>query len=298
MRMCKRTIDLDSIFLDSRLELSYEEQAHVASCEDCKAYFNLMRITHSAGKPSVVIPDIWLSDAIASKTFARPSWLDAQRPRLATLSAVAAVMALVAVMYNRTTTTPSVVGANPSELLTNLYGQAVQEIKPIRISVNSNAKASLPRVSEPQVAVLQSQLKQRPAQQPTVIARIAEPTTPTHRISSGLTNRTSASTTVVSAVSDTLSRVRDFTPRKIDTTLQQLDRISDVVSSRASNPTTKVTLASYEEEEPAVDLRELAQESLNVQSSSFRGTAVHSLGLPLDTGRVNVVTAPVSSGGK
>lgn len=295
--MCKRTIDLDALFLDSSLELSYEEQLHVASCEDCKSYLNLVRITQSAGKPPVVVPDIWLSEAIASKTFARPSWLDTLRPRLVTLSAVAGVLMLAAVMVNRTVSTPSVVVANPPEPLTNLHGQE-QELEPIRTSVNDNAKGSLPRVSGPQIAVRQLQLRARPAQQPAVITRIAEPSTSKQRVSSGLTNRTSASTMVVSAVADTPAWVRDFTLRKIDSTVQQLDGISDVVSARVSSPTTKVTLASFEEEATAVDSRERAQESLDVQSSTFRGAAVHSLGLPLDTGRVNVVTAPVSSGGK
>ena len=299
--MCEHVKEMaeDSIRSSSLFPIEVEE--HIRSCTACSQHVALATLVASTGRPPVQMPPVELSHRIASMTYAKQSaWQKVYVKPGVFVPAIGAVVAAgwllsglgggkeVAVINTNLTAVvaPATVSSAHPEDASDIDIDHQPASKPsARIAAVVPVKRPVMQTKQRLDLTLVSdkvtgQLDGKPE---VSISILQKP----QAISSGVRSSDLAS------ASAGASRIPDITAE----TDHSID-VQTPVSARHSVGRASLVLASADEEADQNELRASFQSQLNQQSDEFRTSVIPGAQHSGDSSRINVVNAPVVTGGK
>ena len=275
-------------------------EEHLQTCAACSQYIALVALVATTGRPSVQLPPIELTDRIASLTFAKQSaWqMLFAKPAVfvPALGLVAAAGWLISGLGNvdnvarvdtrpQPVNNPVIVNAPPRSDSKNVRSLTSPNISAVRVLSPGSAKSGQTLTNVRQDVKLASEITSgspvADSELPVSIPQKPQSIAPVVKISE------------IAIATQSASRVPE-----IITSTDQSVNVQVPVSVRLSSAKASLVLASTDEEAERDDLRASFQSQLNQQSDAFRSTATPGLQPVGDSSRINVVNAPVVTGGK
>ena len=298
--MCEHVKELADESIRMRTEFPGVVGDHLESCEECSQYIAMCSLVSIAGRPPIQMPPVELSTRIANSTFAKQAiWSGLFRkpavwaPALGVMAAAGWLVASprdvkqsvhvgsvassgdTVNIVNVPTPARQIATAKTPENLrpSAVTGSATPKVKPI--VAFTYVRENVKRVNDANIRDVVS---------------IDAPVTIPQNTRSAISG---VSGVDIAAANPVGTRVTEITA---DT-----DHVADVQvpkSARNSTGRASFVLASVDEEAERDDLRASFQSQLNQQSESFRTAMSNAPQHAVDSNRINVVNAPVVTGGK
>ena len=299
--MCEHVQEIAEASIRNGARYPVDVEEHLQSCAACSQHIALVSLIATAGRPSVQLPPVELTDRIASMTFAKQStWqkLFAKPavfvPALGLVAAAGWLISGLGDVDNvaRVDTRPQPVN-NPSVVSapTRSDNKNIKRVPFVNVSTVRDVATKSVKPSETVTKARQDVKLAYEITSGNAVADL-EPavTIPQKPQSISPVVKTSE----IAIATQSASRV----PEIITSTAQNIN-VQVPASTRVSSPgKASLVLASTDEEAERDDLRASFQSQLNQQSDAFRSTAAQGVQPVGDSSRINVVNAPVVTGGK
>lgn len=300
MCMCEHIKDLAEDSIRSSSVFPSEVEEHLESCTACSQYISLAILVASTGRPPIQLPPVELSHRIAMMTYAKQAtwqkFLVKPAVFVPALGVVAAAGWLLSGLSGgkevaKVDTRPSMI-VTPDVVTVPTQGGSkdVDVVKQPTKTTVDNVVAAV--VKRPAI-----QNKQRPD-----VKLVSETKTgdiaASHDVSIGIHQKPQVISPDVRASDITVANVGASRIPDIATTADHRIDVQAPVSARHSVGRASLVLAAADEESDRDELRASFQSQLNQQSDAFRSTVTHGAQQSGDSSRINVVNAPVVTGGK
>ncbi len=299
--MCEHVQEIAEASIRNGARYPVDVEEHLQSCAACSQHIALVSLIATTGRPPVQLPPVELTDRIASMTFAKQSTWQKLFAKPAVfvpaLGLVAAAGWLISGLgdvakvarvdaTSQPVNNPLVVSAP-----TQSDNKNIKRVPSVNVSPQRNVATNSVTPSE--------MVKQ--ARQNVKLA---------YEITSG--NPVADSEPAVTILQKPQSIAPEVKTSEIAIAMQSASRVPEIITSTAQNINVQVpastrvsspgkaslVLASTDEEAERDDLRASFQSQLNQQSDAFRSTVTQGVQPVGDSSRINVVNAPVVTGGK
>lgn len=302
--MCEHVQELVSESIRKQAGFPADVEEHLHSCDACSQYVALCSLVSIAGRPPIQLPPTDLSNRIAESTFEKRTFWDGLFEKPALWVPAAGLVACAGwLLASPRTITSSV---KPDQVAIMPAARKVSSGSVPTINTPSNALAEANQASlitRDRAPVLPAKkLTDRPSNVRLAVKRVPETMldNTTETLTSPVSvpvNTSHVSSTVsghfVELAQTVVSRVPNITEGSAPVVVVQAPNTAKSLSGRAA-----LVLASADEETERDDLRASFQSQLNQQSESFRTTNAQAIQYGADSNRINVVNAPVATGGK
>ena len=298
--MCEHVRELADESIRTRSEFPVVVGDHLESCEDCSQYIALCSLVSVAGRPPMQMPPVELSNRIASSTFAKPFLWSGMLRKPAMWAPALGVMAAAGWLIATPRDAKEPVKPEHLAMAGSAGGIVIsptpaKQIHPsstqsFRSSVTTSNKTPW---GKPSVA----RTKVRQDVERITDSSIREVVVAT-RGSVAIPENTRSATSGVSGVDIAAANPIGTRVPDITTDINPVVDVQMPKSVRNATGRASLVLASVDDEVERDDLRASFQSQLNQQSESFRTTISNTPMHGVDTNRINVVNAPVVTGGK
>lgn len=298
--MCEHVKALADESIRSQTEFPAVVGEHVASCVDCSEYVALCSMLSVAGRPPIQMPPVDLSTRIANSTFAKPALLPDLFGKPAVFAPAIGVFAAALWLF-----------ISPLEQRANenvVSAPGVSTGATNEVPQKEEASRPAPRVVTPRTVLAMGQEPTLPKRTGTQqkkrddVKRVADSKIPQ------ITTLTDVPVVIpqnMGSVNNAVRGVDIAAANPVGTRVPEVSLASDPVvdvrvptSGRTSTGRASLVLASVDEETERDDVRASFQSRLNQQSESFRTANTNAIQHSADSNRINVVNAPVVTGGK
>ena len=298
--MCEHVRELADESIRTQTEFPSVVGEHLESCGDCSQYIALCSVVSIAGRPPIQMPPVELSNRIASSTFAKPFVWSGMFRKPAMWAPALGVMAAAGWLLATPRDAKEPV-KHENIAMSRSAGGIVISQKPAKQIVPSSTQSFRSSVTvsngTPSGTPSVARTKVRQEVKRITDSRIRELVVATGG-SVAIPENTRSATSGVSGVD--IAAANPIGPRVPNITTD-MDPVVDVQmpkSVRNATGRASLVLASVDDEVERDDLRASFQSQLNQQSESFRTTISNAPMHGVDTNRINVVNAPVVTGGK
>jgi len=298
--MCEHVQEIAEASIRNGARYPVDVEEHLQSCAACSQHIVLVSLIATTGRPSVQLPPVELTDRIASLTFAKQSaWqMLFAKPAVfvPALGLVAAAGWLISGLGNvdsvaRVDTAPTPVNR---PLIVNAPPRSdSKNVRPLTSPNLSAVRALSPESAKPNQMLTKVRQDVKLASEITSGNPVASSELPVTIPQKPQSIAPVVKTSEIAIATQSASRV----PEIITSTAQSVN-VQMPVSARLSSAKASLVLASTDEEAERDDLRASFQSQLNQQSDAFRSTATQGVQPVGDSSRINVVNAPVVTGGK
>jgi hypothetical protein len=299
--MCEHVQEIAEASIRNGARYPVDVEEHLQSCAACSQHIALVSLIATTGRPSVQLPPVELTDRIASLTFAKQSTWQTLFAKPAVfvpaLGLVAAAGWLISGLgdvdkvarvdaTSQPVNNPLVVSAP-----TQSDNKNIKRVPSVNVSPQRNVATNSVTPSE---MVKKARQNVKLAYEITSGNPVADPEPAVTILQKPQSIAPEVKTSEIAIATQSASRV----PEIITSTAQNIS-VQVPSSTRVSSPgKASLVLASTDEEAERDDLRASFQSQLNQQSDAFRSTATQGVQPVGDSSRINVVNAPVVTGGK
>jgi hypothetical protein len=299
--MCEHVQEIAEASIRNGARYPVDVEEHLQSCVACSQHIALVSLIATTGRPPVQLPPVELTDRIASMTFAKQStWqkLFAKPavfvPALGLVAAAGWLISGLGDVDNvaRVDTRPQPVN-NPLVVSapTRSDNKNIKRVPSVNVSPQRNVATNSVTPSE---TVKKARSSVKLAYEITSGNLVADPEPAVTILQKPQSIAPEVKTSEIAIATQSASRV----PEIITSTAQNIN-VQVPASTRVSSPgKASLVLALTDEEAERDDLRASFQSQLNQQSDAFRSSATQGVQLVGDSSRINVVNAPVVTGGK
>ena len=299
--MCEHVKELADESIRTGTEFPGVVGDHLESCGECSQYIAMCSLLSIAGRPPIQMPPVDLSTRIANSTFAKQSvWSDLFRKPAVWAPALGVMAAAGWLLASPRDVKQSV---NVGSLASS--GNTV-DIVNVPTPGRQSVPMTTPKDLRPSVAIGNATPKGKPSIVQTNVREDVKRVTDSNNRDVAVAieapvvipQNTRSATSGVSGVD--IAAVNAIGTRVPEIT-SDIDHVVDVQapkSARNSTGRASMVLASVDEEAERDDLRASFQSQLNQQSESFRTAISNAPQHSPDSNRINVVNAPIVTGGK
>ena len=299
--MCEHVQEIAEASIRNGARYPVDVEEHLQSCAACSQHIALVSLIATTGRPPVQLPPVELTDRIASMTFAKQSTWQKLFAKPAVfvpaLGLVAAAGWLISGLgdvakvarvdaTSQPVNNPLVVSAP-----TQSDNKNIKRVPSVNVSPQRNVATNAVTPSE---TVKKARQNVKLAYEITSGNPVADPEPAVTILQKPQSIAPEVKTSEIAIATQSASRV----PEIITSTAQNIS-VQVPSSTRVSSPgKASLVLASTDEEAERDDLRASFQSQLNQQSDAFRSTVTQGVQPVGDSSRINVVNAPVVTGGK
>lgn len=298
--MCEHVKELADESIRMRTEFPGVVGDHLESCEECSQYIAMCSLVSIAGRPPIQMPPVELSTRIANSTFAKQAIWSGLFRKPAVWAPALGVMAAAGWLV-----------ASPRDVKQSVHVESLASsgdtVKVVNVPTPAKPvdPTKTPQNLRPSVVMGSATPKVKPSVALTYVREDVKRVNDSNirdvvSIDAPVTipQNTRSAISGVSGVD--IARANPVGTRVPEITAD-IEHVADVQvpkSVRNSTGRASLVLASVDEEAERDDLRASFQSQLNQQSESFRTAISNAPQHSPDSNRINVVNAPVVTGGK
>ena len=299
--MCEHVIELADESIRTGTEFPGVIGEHLESCEECSQYIAMCSLVSIAGRPPIQMPPAELSTRIANSTFAKQSvWSGLFRKPAVWAPALGVMAAAGWLLASPRDVKQSV---NVGSLASS--GNTV-DIVNVQTPGRQSAHTKTPKNLGPSVAMGSATPKVKSSVAFTSVREDVKRVTDSNirdvvvsiDAPVAIPQNTRSATSGVSGVDIAAANPVGTRVPEITADIEHVADVQVPKSARNSTGRASMVLASVDEEAERDDLRASFQSQLNQQSESFRTAISNAPQHSPDSNRINVVNAPVVTGGK